>query len=1163
MGVLGAWPFLAENGASGTAVDTTQLDGDVYVDMLALYYGFIVTTSQRMYEEYARKSRPIDYPAVWTVLARKLSAKIDQTFSKANAQLLFDGPPNVQKNKAHTERQGVRNQADTACRTTLAELNVVVQQESGLQPGMISSPRKRRQRLARSLKVIRTKWRQASKPDTRMLSAIMTELANEGWNVVTCLGEADVHVARLERAITGDGGITVVTSDSDMLFHNISTVIRQDPSSKSRFWRFEVPKLRKELEISEEAWTLCAVLSENDYTGAAPQEPKRLIANVFESLWSLEHGGVPRPTAGAASDQASQPAAHNPKTTDELLTAYCAQVGTVPGSYQHALDIFLNLNEIFVQGPAQAPSDLDSLVITAIQQVSVLFTSYRQEYRLRRSLTRAAKQGLSAAPLPARDSQGYDKAGRRDRYHRLRRHTMLQPQNMATIPDPAPAEKKRRVDRQAASQPLYDTATRRARRSAEEEATTAGPTRRLEVSTIFDHYLSGAHFKQVALVAGTAGQSLQKTLGNGSALAQEVRFTLNELARLGTNLTWALYQALSLYVSAAFIPYPTMSDHDRDHRKVLLEPIAYSNSYRPFEWFLSKLVLGESKRGEDVAGQGMYSIFRDAVQTATNKSLSEALELESPIKSCLTDFIKAIAVRVQDAFQAHHFRNVSELKKRLVAGNGPFASSAEGIAFLQSIGDDGKSTTFDPISVFWILNVNLPRGQRMAFSPEAGYTDQHFHFTERMLLEVLLRTRGATATEVGDGADRYGQGTPVHIRSDLAQVCGVPENHLRDLPSRHPGHLISCLFMHRRMEYKKKVCFIDPIGLEPSLLPQRQETMAEYQIHRNVLETYDTTDPLYAATRKGPMVAGRATDGLFAAFLRTTIGTPGNLQFQPTYPYVLTGTITSNGYEIKPLAYDIRKREAPPAKFKRALNTLPTVPYVSANDWNEASMYEPVVVGIDPGLRSPATATILGSLDPDVVSRMSIKSGVFKSISTKYRKELERAKISFTDEVFTDIKTAEGTIVPVQCEQLVQGQERRIFANMFKSVSRNVISKLRVLRLLRRFYGSKTFKVKLWQRGQASRGEWDAALDNMIQAAENIAVQQPPRPTPEGQLAVQLFYELPQLMDVSEDEPESSLVSSVGQYAERQERRVIFALGDGEFTDLEVAKDFARSLLDR
>ncbi|KAF9271165.1 hypothetical protein BGZ68_004121, partial [Mortierella alpina] len=246
---------------------------------------------------------------------------------------------------------------------------------TGPAPDNSKSLERKRQHLARNMTAIRTKWRQASKPDTRMLSTIKAELSSAGWTVVTCSGEADVYVALLERADAGDGGITVVTTDSDMLFHNISTVIRQDPVSKSKFWSFEVPKVRRELDISEEAWTLCAVLSENDYTGAGTQEPTRMISDVFESLWSLEHGGVHRVASADASDQTMQlSAVHTPMSTVELLSAYCAQLGTVQASYKAAFDIFVDLNETPAQEPTQAPSNLDSLVISAIQQFSSVFT---------------------------------------------------------------------------------------------------------------------------------------------------------------------------------------------------------------------------------------------------------------------------------------------------------------------------------------------------------------------------------------------------------------------------------------------------------------------------------------------------------------------------------------------------------------------------------------------------------------------------------------------------------------------------------------------------------------------------------------------------------------------------------------------------------------------
>ncbi|KAF9923805.1 hypothetical protein BGZ67_009654 [Mortierella alpina] len=94
-------------------------------------------------------------------------------------------------------------------------------------------------------------------------------------------------------------------------------------------------------------------------------------------------------------------------STVALLAAYCAQAGTAPALYQSALDIFVDLNETLAQGPAQAPSNLDNLVIGAIQQASSVFTRYRQQYRIERSLRRAANtlssqtQQTSSAPPPS------------------------------------------------------------------------------------------------------------------------------------------------------------------------------------------------------------------------------------------------------------------------------------------------------------------------------------------------------------------------------------------------------------------------------------------------------------------------------------------------------------------------------------------------------------------------------------------------------------------------------------------------------------------------------------------------------------------------------------------------------------------------------------------
>ncbi|KAF9943902.1 hypothetical protein BGZ72_003102, partial [Mortierella alpina] len=290
-------------------------------------------------------------------------------------------------------------------------------------------------------------------------------------------------------------------------------------------------------------------------------------------------------------------------------------------------------------------------------------------------------------------------------------------------------------------------------------------------------------------------------------------------------------------------------------------------------------------------------------------------------------------------------------------------------------------------------------------------------------------------------------------------------------------------------------------------------------MYRHILEEFSMQHPEYISTRKAE----------FPAFLAETIGPPGR-HAQPQHPYVLTGTITSNGYEIKPLAYDLRKRAPPPSSLVKKLPSIvDKVEYVSEDDWDSSALYDPVVVGLDPGLRSPATATILAHENPDVVAGMHIKSGPFKSITSKYHKDLNKAKARFA---MGNITTAETSIVPISCPDMVPGQYLQVFAQLHRSVRARARSETQVFALMRRFYGSKTYKVKDWQRKVALRGEWDAAIDNLIEAAEQVARAQSPRQTPEAQL----------LLDVAsadtapffEDDigPEPDLIRNVTQWAE-------------------------------
>lgn len=83
---------------------------------------------------------------------------------------------------------------------------------------------------------------------------------------------------------------------------------------------------------------------------------------------------------------------------------------------------------------------------------------------------------------------------------------------------------------------------------------------------------------------------------------------------------------------------------------------------------------------------------------------------------------------------------------------------------------------------------------------------------------------------------------------------------------------------------------------------------------------------------------------------------------------------------------------------------------------------------------------------------------------------------------------------------MAQGEDLQVLARLYRSVRSRFKSQVQVFPLLSRLYGSKTYKVKDWQRKVARRGEWDAALDNLIEAAERVACEQPPRQSPEAQL---------------------------------------------------------------
>ncbi|KAG0212273.1 hypothetical protein BGX28_006626 [Mortierella sp. GBA30] len=138
------------------------------------------------------------------------------------------------------------------------------------------------------------------------------------------------------------------------------------------------------------------------------------------------------------------------------------------------------------------------------------------------------------------------------------------------------------------------------------------------------------------------------------------------------------------------------------------------------------------------------------------------------------------------------------------------------------------------------------------------------------------------------------------------------------------------------------------------------------------------------------------------------------------------------------------------------------------------------------------------------------------------------------------------------------------------SATGHVASILRVEQLLRRFYASKTFKVKDWERKRALKGEWDPSVDRLNQGAEDVARCQAPKRTPEAVMVEDLEkIDRPQL----QAEHQNSICWPIQNQATTQDpyegtpqppRQMIFALGDGDFKDAQggppLCHKFARLL---
>ncbi|KAK3825061.1 MAG: hypothetical protein J3Q66DRAFT_396086 [Benniella sp.] len=349
----------------------------------------------------------------------------------------------------------------------------------------------------------------------------------------------------------------------------------------------------------------------------------------------------------------------------------------------------------------------------------------------------------------------------------------------------------------------------------------------------------------------------------------------------------------------------------------------------------------------------------------------------------------------------------------------------------------------------------------MAFALQKGYTDSFFSITEDALLSVLLR------------------GAPSDLKDVLVNVF-ESQGKAKEHAAHHPGDHFFRLFFSDGNSYMHGLCLTNPAENIPgdrALLGGDLETTAR---HDNLTQRMNTRDAApYLSAKKD-----------FQEFLKECLCKPEERKEDirggnDWKRHVLTGTISTNGHELKVLATSLTKAAPPPSLKKRPNTTRPKlkdVRDVLADDDQVATIFENqeshIVVGIDPGIKSTATCCILDLKDVGRPRNVTIPQGAHTFTTKAYNQGLDHAKKK------ANIQELESRIVPIECPQAETGRQKTAWRHLQLSIHNHYQSVLKVATPLRAFYTKMMFKIKSYHLKQALKATVTKGIDRVIAAAQ-------------------------------------------------------------------------------
>lgn len=1037
MGVERAFELVGKH-YTPEVLDPMSIHDPKHIDMNSIMIGYIESTIRNIQLSNWKKPQNKQEPVATIVerVAMLVSNKLEAQFPKDSSKLHFDGEYTTEKEHAHKERyaefqERVQDATEKITRTTGLIDNIK-------DPGAPTSSE--RNKVIRSSKVATASWKKA-RPwslDPALRDTLVEALRGLGWQVHLCPGESDTCISQQADPVV------VVSTDSDYLFRDVDVLVRKDPRDHSRFTRYNIEEMLSALGLGRNAWKAIGITSGNDYSEKLPGVA---ISTNYESL-SLSIADPDEPVS-------------------ELMGWYCE-------SYDCDRDRFRNAETVFGENRETFPSDqrytrgndVDTKMQDMRNRISLFLKAYWDGRKRRKELVVTEAPSLppdqdpmseectsTSTAVPVSSTQSNPKRYRGYKtfmpWNKFRPKVFTQSnEHQASHPKPSRRRRKKKKDKKRKRAPLFNPSARKQRMDPTEQKAEPSRSNNLQPATVVKNCLK--RYATVSLNCGTIPTQLRKGLAGNEVgsedqrgrVQKEVITVIQEMVRIGTEATICAQQAVSLYIARTMAEFPNLND--ADNRRERLKHIGYfhndqifGNMFQDFfQWHSNGPRAGRTR--SDTPANECARIIIDVYRKFMAENNEEVPKLQTTITSHLTPFLQQAGRQFADTLQMHFHRNISELSERVKEHNSVWAQGEQGRTVLGGIDDKGKSTAHDPISLFWILNTNLPVKHQMTFFPESGFKDLFVTITEESLLTALLRPQ--------DDDDDPNVCMDVFGESKTAKKEAA----------EHRGDLIYRLFFSKSLSYTRKVSLINPNTNIPS--------------GHGLLDFEDDDEG-----HGGNDFASGSKEETKQVFQKV-IQAAGDGTIKRKY--VLTGTINTNGHALHVVASNLSRDAPKPSTFKKPNTTRNKLDNVltmstSSGDQNHT------IVGIDPGIKNIATCCVLDTTNLEQAKNVTITQGSHAYVTQKYQESLERAK-----DKAGGIRELESTIQPVQ------GGES--WVQVAHSIEQHILSKRRVHEKLREFYGSDLFKIHEFRRKQAKTATENKAIDRMIAATgwtEDGAVQ--------------------------------------------------------------------------